>query len=114
MKTVVRYGILFVAVVLFSYSITLSTKAGVVDEGQWNITLGGNDLDMAHSVVEVEDGYIVAGQTYSYGNINGFSDIWIVKINDDLDIAWQQTYGGTGNDAAYMIRKAGNDFIIVG
>lgn len=48
---------------------------------QWSRTFGGKESDRAFSVVQTRDnGYILAGLTYSYGN---GSDAWIIKVSGD-------------------------------
>jgi uncharacterized delta-60 repeat protein len=62
----------------------------------WQKTYGGANYDHADSVQQTDDGgYIVAGQTQSFGA--GNTDIWILKLSNTGNIIWQKTYGG-GND----------------
>ncbi len=35
------------------------------------------------------------------GNFHGASDVWAVKLTPDMDIEWQQLYGGSGYDYGY-------------
>ncbi len=47
---------------------------------QWSKTFGGTDFDAAYSVQQTSDnGYILAGETFSYGA--GFNDAWLIKIS---------------------------------
>lgn len=60
----------------------------------WQKTYGGAESDTFFSVHQVSGGYIVGGQTSSFGA--GSSDIWVLKLAGDGTIVWQKTYGGTG------------------
>lgn len=82
-------------------------------EMEWQKTLGGSLNDIATSIaLSPEDGYIVAGYTQSTnGDItlnHGSNDVWVVKLDVDGDIIWQRTYGGTGDDRAYIVNSAPN------
>jgi len=70
----------------------------------WQKTYGGSDWDRAYSIQQTVDaGYIVTGQTSSFGA--GNTDIWVLKLNSDGTVAWQKTYGGSDADAAYSIQQ---------
>ncbi len=54
---------------------------------EWEKTYGGNGKDWAYSVQQTKDnGYIVAGYTYSFGN--GGSDVYILKLSPE-DVSTQ-------------------------
>ncbi|NQS96825.1 MAG: T9SS type A sorting domain-containing protein, partial [candidate division Zixibacteria bacterium] len=49
---------------------------------EWHIILGGSNGDYARSVQQTSDGgYIIAGETYSYGA--GGSDVWLIRLEGD-------------------------------
>ena len=49
---------------------------------EWSRTYGGHSLDFGLSVQPTTDGgYIIAGQTYSFGSGNG--DLWLIKTNSE-------------------------------
>lgn len=61
---------------------------------QWTKTFGGQKDDNANSLVQTTDeGYVLAGTTYSLatGNYNA----WLVKIDSSGNLLWNQTYGET-------------------
>lgn len=83
----------------------------------WSKRFGGTewkDWDGFSSIRQtVDGGYIVAGETWSFGA--GSSDAWVIKLNASGDITWQKTYGGTGGDQADCIRQtADNGYIVAG
>ena len=52
---------------------------------EWEKTYGGEKWDEAHSIHETRDGgYIVAGETWSFGA--GEGDIWVLKLRPDGSI----------------------------
>src|SRR3990167_857904 len=70
----------------------------------WQKTYGGTSYDYASSIQQTSDeGYIVVGNTYSFGT--GSGDFWILKLNSDGTVAWQKTYGGTSYDFANSIHQ---------
>lgn len=55
-------------------------------------TYGGIDHDFGMSVQQTTDGgYILFGQTFSYGN--GAQDMYLIKTDDQGNEQWSQTYG---------------------
>jgi hypothetical protein len=69
---------------------------------QWNKTYNGAGYESAYSLVTTSDGgYALAGHTWSYDA--GNNDVWLVKTDAFGNMEWNQTYGGTGDDAAYSL-----------
>jgi uncharacterized delta-60 repeat protein len=70
----------------------------------WPKTYGGTSRDAANSIQQTSDGgYIVAGETVSYGA--GNEDFWILKLAANGNVEWQKTYGGGGYDIARAIQQ---------
>ena len=66
---------------------------------EWNQTYGGTEADKAYSLVATPDGgYTVTGETSSFGA--GGSDFWLIKTDENGNIGWNQTYGGTSTEIA--------------
>ena len=89
-------------------------KTDADGDRQWDKIFGGPDIDMANSAQQTADGgYILAGETESYGA--GGSDVWLVKTDADGDKQWDRTFGSTGNDAANSIQQtADGGYILTG
>lgn len=69
---------------------------------EWQKNYGGADWDFLYSVALCPDsGYLLCGETYSFGNLS--SDIYIIRTNKNGDTIWTKTYGGVGKDAANKI-----------
>jgi len=84
---------------------------GAVD---WQKTYGGDDWDEAWSVQQTSDaGYIVAGGTYSFGE--GADDLWVLKLNVDGAVDWQNTYGGGSHDSGRSVQEtSGGGYVLAG
>ena len=89
-------------------------KLGSSGAMEWQKAYGGSDDDIVGAIQQTADGgYIVAGETYSFGA--GNNDMLIFKINNDGTVAWQRTYGGAGSDAASSIQQtADGGYIVAG
>jgi len=80
----------------------------------WNKTYGGEDSEVASSVVQSSDGgYALAGYTMSYGA--GFGDFWLVVTDPNGNAQWNRTYGGTNNEyASSIIQNSDGGYAIAG
>ena len=82
--------ILMVAIAGFNVKSSHSTS-------YWAKTYGGDYYEVARSIQQTTDGgYIVAGETYSFGA--GDYDFWVLRLDAGGNVTWQKTYGVTGND----------------
>ncbi|MBU1005684.1 MAG: alpha/beta fold hydrolase, partial [Nanoarchaeota archaeon] len=67
---------------------------------QWNKTFGGSSKEEAYSVQQTNDsGYILGGDTYSFGN--GDSDGYLVKTDSNGNMEWSKTFGINRPDRGY-------------
>src|SRR5262245_48177649 len=58
----------------------------------WATTYGGRGTDRAHDIRQTaDDGYIVAGETESFGP--GEKDCWVMKQDADGNVVWSRAYG---------------------
>ncbi|MFX0555952.1 hypothetical protein ACOCEA_04100 [Maribacter sp. CXY002] len=85
----------------------------------WERSFGGSGIEISYDIANtIDDGYIVAGNTFSTdGDISenkGESDIWLIKVDDVGNLVWEHTYGGTGFDAAQSViaSKDGGYFVV--
>jgi len=77
-------------------------KTDATGNVQWSRTYGGASDDAAYSVVQTSDeGYAIAGHTFSFGAVSG--DSWLVKTDLAGRLQWSQAYGGAGSDSAYSV-----------
>jgi len=73
-------------------------------------TYGGIYNDKAHGVAKIDDGFIIVGETNSYGRaIPGYSNYLVIRIDSDGDVVWQYpsdsdtTIGGEYDDGFYRV-----------
>jgi uncharacterized delta-60 repeat protein len=79
---------------------------------QWEKSYGGNTFDNGKSVQQTTDGgYIIAGNTTSYGA--GSNDAWIMKLNSNGGVLWAKAYGGISSDHANSIQQVSDGGYIV-
>ena len=79
----------------------------------WQKTYGGTDWDRAHSIIQLADsGFVLVGDTYSYGN--GNADIYMVRTDKYGDTLWTRTYGGPENDFGNAVILDGDSLVVVG
>jgi len=77
----------------------------------WENTYGGNEFDFCYSIAKnTNNEYLLTGSSLSasvdvndnYGN----ADVWVVAINENGQLLWEQNYGGSGFDAGTEISPA--------
>ncbi|MEA3311862.1 MAG: hypothetical protein U9Q76_06550, partial [candidate division WOR-3 bacterium] len=80
----------------------------------WTQLYGGKKMDVARFLEETTDGgYIVVGETYSFGA--GKSDIWLVKTDSYGDTLWSRIYGGRRDEFGRTVRETPDGgYIIAG
>ena len=70
-----------------------------------------------------DDGFIIFAETASHGgdvsgnnSWPGNSDIWMVKINSNGELIWQECFGGSGNERIYggVLKKSDYNWVIAG
>ena len=88
-------------------------------EIQWETLLGGVEYDDGTTIHQTADGsYIMVGRTMSgnsgdVGENNGNVDLWVVKIDADGNLLWQDALGGSGYEQSSAIQPTADDGFIV-
>ena len=88
---------------------------------KWSKLLGGTAVDAAQVVRKASDGggYVISGNSASAdgdvtGN-HGFSDIWLLKINETGALVWQKTYGTVENQfTSDLVVTSDGNYVISG
>lgn len=80
----------------------------------WEKSFGGDDWDFFNQVKVVSTGgFILAGQTYSSGEPGG--NAWLLRLDDEGEVIWESTLGGSGLHTGMSASEITNDgFIMVG
>ena len=99
-----------IGVVLFALLFASFVQA----QQRWTRTYGGSDEDEGRCVQQTLDrGYIVAGQTASFGA--GYDDFYLIKTNATGDTLWARTYGGSVRDWGWsVLQTPDTGYIILG
>lgn len=76
----------------------------------WQNTYGGSQNEEATGIIKTNDnGYIIVGYTTSNDGdvtlVRGYSDSWVIKIDTNGSIIWQQSLGGDSTDFAHSVYK---------
>lgn len=76
-------------------------------------TYGGSDWDKAYDIIQLSDsGYVLVGETYSFGA--GNNDVYIVRTDKFGDTLWTRTYGGPEDDFANAVLLDNDSIVVVG
>lgn len=80
-------------------------KLSITGEIIWQKSYGGKSAEVHNDIYITqinEGGYIISTTTKSIdGNVsgnNGNRDLWMIKINEQGEIEWENTLGGSGDD----------------
>lgn len=86
---------------------------------EWQKCFGGSNDDYAYSIKQTSDkGFILCGRTHSQdgdvtGNLN--ANVWVLKVDSNGIINWQQCIGGNGFDNAFeVLQTADGNYIVAG
>jgi hypothetical protein len=81
---------------------------------QWYKNFGGISGDDGYSIQVTSDcGYIIVGETYSFGA--GESDVYLIKTDGNGNQQWYKTFGGSAEDYGYSVQQTSDGgYIIAG
>jgi predicted secreted protein len=80
---------------------------------EWSKTYGGSNGDGFNNLLQTVDGFVMVGQTYSYGA--GDMDVWLLKTDAAGNAQWNKTYGtGYGESAYSLIQTFDGGFAMAG
>lgn len=94
----------------------LIVKVNSRGQATWSKNLGGSQDDIFYKVRRTADnGYILCGQTKSYGNSAG--EAWLVRLDASGNVSWSKKYGdgsGGGSIAFDVIELSDGGFAFAG
>lgn len=74
---------------------------------------GGNKVDVANSIINIQDGYVLAGMTKSWGH--GAEDAYVIKLDKDGNQLWHNAFGYAYDEVAnQIIATQDGGYILVG
>jgi hypothetical protein len=69
---------------------------------QWEKKFGGADWDFMYSLAIAPDsGFILCGETYSFGNNS--SDVYLIHTDKNGNLIWEKNYGGANVDVGNKV-----------
>lgn len=86
----------------------------------WSKTYGGSGSEVLYDMITLENGHsILAGiSTSKNGDVksssNGGSDYWVVEIDEEGTLIWENTYGGSTEDILRSITATGDGYLLGG
>jgi hypothetical protein len=96
-------------------------KTDANGEKQWDVTIGGGDLDICGFLSETSEGdFLIGGNSYSEISgdktqaSQGVSDYWIVKTDANGSVLWDVTFGASSYETARGIFKTADGGYILG
>jgi len=78
----------------------------------WHKYYRGKDEDRANAIINTKDGYILAGETETYGH--GDFDAYVVGVDKKGKRKWFHAYGGKDDEVANDIIETKDGYILVG
>jgi len=80
----------------------------------WAKTIGGTNEDRGYSIQQTSDeGYIITGETWSFGA--GYSDVFVIKLDSSGNLSWARAIGGEGWDFGRSIQQTSDGgYVITG
>ena len=108
-----NYASKFISNVIIAFFFLLHLSS-VRAQPHFQKTFGGSTWEYGFSVRQTADGgYIIAGETNSFGA--GSTDVYLVRTNSNGDTLWVKAYGGTGAEFGYEVQETNDGgFIITG
>lgn len=93
-----------------AWLLALASDGSVV----WEKTFGGPQDDSANEVIPVPgEGFLMAGQTKSFGTGDGKSDVWLVALDAGGNTRWTKTYNLGSEDMGTSIAPFGSGRFII-
>lgn len=97
-----------------------AVKVNLSGDMIWQRNFGGSSIDIGYAAINSQDNqFLFTGDTRSNdGDVDGFkgnTDYWLVKFDDNANLIWQTTYGGSDFDSARsVLQLQSGDVLITG
>lgn len=105
-------------VFLFSHLIFTFQLAAQAPSIEWKKCYGGSFTEDGYCIAATQDGgYVMAGKASSsngdVSGMNGYYDLWVLKVSSNGTIQWQNCLGGDGEESARSIQQTSDGGYIV-
>lgn len=97
-----------------------SVKVNLQGDLLWQKNFGGSSIEIGYSITKTFDGnYVLAGDTRSsdadVSNFKGNTDFWVIKFDDNAQMIWEKTFGGSDFESARdVLELQSNELLISG
>jgi hypothetical protein len=81
----------------------------------WTRTFSGPGLEHAVKVIPTSDnGFLFVGKMFTYANVPGWSDVWLVKTDMNGDTLWTNIIGGPVWEEGMDIIESNGGYVLCG
>ena len=88
-------------------------KTDSLGNSLWQRNYGGSGYDIGYGGILEDNNYLIVGSTESFGQ--GQNDVYLIVIDNNGNLIFSNTFGGSNVDKGYSITKARDgNFLIVG
>ena len=79
---------------------------------EWDRTYGGENWDLSYSLeLTADSGYILCGETYSYGA--GKNDVYLIRTDPNGDTLWTRSYGTAEKETGWSVKETYDSRIVM-
>ena len=104
-----KITLLFTAILFYAFAFAQSPQL------QWSKNYGGAEDDYAFEIEVCADGYLIAGHTKSFGHANDNYDFYLIRIDEQGEVLWTRTYGGSQDELLFSCKQTHDgDYILSG
>ena len=89
-------------------------KYDATNQLEWQKTYGGGADDRGADLIQTSDGgYVIVGKSksndFEVSENAGFDDFWVVKLDSNGSVYWENSFGFAGSDVPYSIIQTNDD-----
>ena len=89
-------------------------KYDATNQLEWQKTYGGSADDRGADLIQTSDGgYVIVGKSksndFEVSENAGFDDFWVVKLDSNGSVSWENSFGFAGSDVPYSIIQTNDD-----
>lgn len=89
-------------------------KYDATNQLEWQKTYGGSADDRGADLIQTSDGgYVIVGKSksndFEVSENAGFDDFWVVKLDSNGSVYWENSFGFAGSDIPYSIIQTNDD-----